>query len=75
MFHVEQIVETVVLALAYLMHRLEGIDMVIAFVAVIVAGVAAPFFAYAWAIQHRSCPNCGASVSADPEMMRAFTGR
>jgi hypothetical protein len=54
---------------------MEEIDMVIAFVAVIVAGVAAPFFAYAWAMQHRSCPNCGASVSADSEMLRAFTGR
>jgi hypothetical protein len=48
--------------------------MIVAFAAVIVAGVAAPFFAYAWAMQHRSCPNCGASVSPDPAMVRVFTG-
>jgi hypothetical protein len=49
--------------------------MMIASVAIVVAGVIAPFFAYAWAMQHRSCPNCGMSVSPDPETVRVFSGR
>jgi hypothetical protein len=60
---------------AYSVKRVEDVTVIVAFVAVIVAGVAAPFFAYAWAMQHRRCPDCGACVSPDPDMVRAFTGR
>jgi hypothetical protein len=67
--------ETRGLLAAYPIKRVEDVTVIVAFVAVIVAGVAAPFFAYAWAMQHRRCPDCGASVSPDPDMVHAFTGR
>jgi hypothetical protein len=48
--------------------------MIIAFVTVIAAGVAAPFIAFAFAMQHRQCPHCGMSVTPDPALVRAFIG-
>jgi hypothetical protein len=48
--------------------------MIVAFTALVVAGVAAPFFAYAWAMQSRGCPHCGQAIEPDPVAVRAFTG-
>jgi hypothetical protein len=48
--------------------------MMLAFVTLIVAGVAAPFFAFAWAMQRRDCPHCGQSIEPDPNVVRVFSG-
>jgi hypothetical protein len=38
------------------------------------AAVAGPLVAWCWAMRRRECPNCGASIEADPALMRMMTG-
>ena len=48
--------------------------MAVVFVIMICLAVAGPFVAFAWAMKPRQCPNCGAAVSADPQLVRTFVG-
>jgi hypothetical protein len=48
--------------------------MEIAFVAIVCAAVAGPLMAAAWTLKRRDCPHCGASVDADPMLVKMFTG-
>lgn len=49
--------------------------MTIVFTALVCMAVAGPFVAFAWAMQRRQCPHCGAAIEPDPELVRMFTGR
>lgn len=49
--------------------------MAIIFVTMICLAVAAPFVAFAWAMQRRHCPDCGAEIEPDPVLVRMFTGQ
>lgn len=49
--------------------------MEVFFVAMVCTAVAAPFVAFAWAMKRRQCPNCGAEIEPDRELVRMFTGR
>ena len=48
--------------------------MEVVMVTMICAAVAAPFIAFAWAMQRRSCPHCGESIEPDRDLVRMFTG-
>jgi hypothetical protein len=49
--------------------------MAIVFAFLICAAVAAPFVAFAWAMQRRVCPHCGESIEPDNALERMLTGR
>lgn len=49
--------------------------MALTVVMMICLAVAAPFVAFAWAMKRRNCPQCGAEIEPDPELVRMFTGR
>jgi hypothetical protein len=48
--------------------------MAVVFVTMVCAAVAAPLIALAWALKRRDCPHCGASIEADPVLVRLLTG-
>ncbi|MGA8535745.1 MAG: hypothetical protein WB615_16675 [Candidatus Tumulicola sp.] len=48
--------------------------MAIVFVTMVCAAVAAPFVAFAWAMQRRVCPHCGESIEPDKDLVRMFMG-
>ena len=48
--------------------------MAIIFVTMVCLAVAAPFVAFAWAMKPQHCPNCGAQVKPDDELVRMFVG-
>ncbi|MGA3038334.1 MAG: hypothetical protein ABSE64_12725 [Vulcanimicrobiaceae bacterium] len=38
------------------------------------ASMAVGFTAFAWAMKVRQCPSCGAAVTPDPRLVKAFIG-
>jgi hypothetical protein len=48
--------------------------MGVVFVTMVCSAVALPLIAMAWALKRRKCPHCGASIEADPVLVRLLTG-
>jgi hypothetical protein len=48
--------------------------MGVVFVTMVCVAVAAPLIALAWALKRQQCPHCGASIEADPVLVRLLTG-
>lgn len=55
--------------------RTRRFEMAVVVAMMICLAVAVPFVAFAWAMKRRHCPNCGAEIEPDPELLRMFTGR
>lgn len=49
--------------------------MVAVFVLAFCFAFAIPFTVMAWAMKRTHCPNCGAEIGPDPEILRVLEGR
>ena len=49
--------------------------MVAVFAVAFFLAFAVPFVAMAWAMKRTHCPNCGAEIGPDPEVVRMLEGR
>lgn len=49
--------------------------MAVVFVMMICFAIAVPLTAMAWAMKRTHCPQCGAEVGPDPELLRMFAGK
>jgi hypothetical protein len=48
--------------------------MMIVFLTMVCAAVAAPFLAFAWALKPRQCAHCGAAIEPNPALVKMFVG-
>lgn len=49
--------------------------MALVFVMLVCLAVAVPLTAMAWAMKRTHCPQCGAEIGPDPEILRVLSGR
>ncbi len=49
--------------------------MAIVFVIMVCSAVAVPFIAMAWAMKRTHCPQCGAEVGPDAQLVRMLGGK